>query len=293
MLSISDRLNVLDLGSGTGGISLGLLDLFRQPQLDHIKCDIYAIDSSKISLSKQNQLINNYGLNGSTHKSDIADLTVPATYQKSLSEKSPFDFIFCANVLSEMNLAYVKNVLELIHDNLDEDGICIIAESQNTPAKTACAYLSRHVKEYGLHVFYPCIPNVECKQSECWKWFNHYFDCDDVLIGDDCFEIMKIHKVIWRILVKKPLSIYDYLNKRKNGLNWGVVRHNNGAEWDEFCTQKGQRNGIISPKLPSKVDQSPWSHIIGISADDQKVLSEWNPVDDFSNRNCKIEAIED
>lgn len=292
MFSNQDRLNILDIGSGTGAIPLGLLDMFQEPSLRHIKCDIYAIDSLTSALHKQNKLIKTYGLDGSTHDYDYADLSDPATYRKILKNKQPFDLIFCSNILSEMKYQHIENILSIIHNNLDNNGVCIIAESQNTPAKRACAYLSHHVDEYGLHVFYPCPPDISCTNPYCWKWFNHYFVCDDIQIGDEEFEITKKHTIFWRIITKQDLSVYQYLNSKRKNYNWGITRYARNKSCNEFCTENGQFDGTISPALAYHGPESPWSQIMGISDGDERIRVQWNPINDFKSCNSKINSEE-
>jgi len=277
MLSIPAHLNILDLGSGTGAITLGLLDLFRRPELNHIKCDIYAIDSSKDSLAIQKKLVDNYGLNGSHHDYKQVDLTNPETYEDLLAKKPLFDFIFSANILSELEPQYRDNVLAIIRANLAEDGVCIIAESQNTPAKNACAYLSHNVNKYGLHIFYPCPPDINCINDQCWKWLHYSFQCANIHVGGTEFATNHDCNYFWRIIVKKKLSIYDYLKTNKKGLSWGITRHNYNTGWDEFCIKKEQFDGTIEPTL-----LDTWSHMIGTSDHDKSIPFQWNFTDGFS-----------
>lgn len=288
VLPNQSRLNILDIGSGTGAIPLGLLDLFQNSSLSHIKCDIYAIDSSESALAKQKKLIKIFGLDGSTHDYEFANLEDPDTYKKQLKDKQPFDIIFCSSVLSEMSSQYIENILAIIQDNLKKDGVCIIAESQNTPAKKACAYLSHHVNDYGLHIFYPCPPGIDCTNTHCWKWFNHYFECDDILIGNEQFEVTKKHTIFWRIIIKRPLSIYQYFKANKKNLNWGITCYAKNRTCNEFCTEEGQYYGTIIPQLEYHGLEGPWSQNIGVSSDNEQIRGQWNPINEFESCNSEI-----
>jgi len=278
------RLNILDLGSGTGAIPLGLLDLFQNIDSSDTKCDIYAVDISYNSLLKQQKLISEFGLDGSTHSYDIADFSNPSSYRRKINVKGPFDIIFSANLLSELKPNKRSNILAIIRDNLKEDGICIIAESQISPAKTACAFLSHEVDKYGLSIFYPCPPDSICNNEDCWKWFEYKFTCDDVYVEQKKINVTKSHKLIWRIIVKRPLSIYDYLNKKKKHLNWGITRPR--GKRNEFCTNKGQFDATIKSPLPINSKQK-WSQIIGMT--DDRIQASWNPFSDVTNCNCETE----
>ena len=55
--TIKDEVNILDLGSGTGGVVLGLLDLFKDKPFSDIKANITSCEISKLALDRQKELI--------------------------------------------------------------------------------------------------------------------------------------------------------------------------------------------------------------------------------------------
>ncbi len=294
MIVMKDRIKILDLGSGTGGISLGLLDLFSNPPLNKIKLDIFSLDISLVALKKQYDLITKYGLNGSSWVYHCADLTNPSTYKQFLEHNGSFDLIFSANVLSEMETKYIDNVLDIVRNYLESDGILISAESQNTPAKIACAYISQSVNKFGLTTFYPCPQNISCTEQMCWKWFNHRFICGDIRIGEEYFQVTKIHKIIWRIISKRQFHIYNYLHQISKDLNWGLTRSRTRDKFnyveDELCTTQGKYRAIISPQLDD-IEEGPWTHLVGINEEQKHIALKWSITDDISSCNSSINRI--
>ena len=264
-----------------------MLDLFNQPSLKQIKCDMYAIDSSIMALSKQKVLINTYGLNGSSHTIYQANLYDPATFNDFLKQNGPFDFIFSANVLSELKPEYIDNILGIVQKYLDPNGIYISVESQNTPAKRACPYLSHNAKNEGLFTFYPCPPDNTCVNSECWNWFVYNFVCNDVNYLGEVFPVTKTHTLIPRIFTKQPLSIYQHFNAKSSEANWGIV-HPHGSIY-ELCTETGQFIANINRRLGFWDTPDPWSHIIGFSNWNALIDYKWSIIDDFSSCDSKIE----
>jgi SAM-dependent methyltransferase len=287
-LITNDRIRILDLGSGTGAIPIGLLDLFQQPSLSSIKCDILSIDSSIYALAKQEDVINEFGLKGSTHRFSIADLNDPATYSSVLQNLPSFDLIFLSNILSELDSKYIANILKIIQDKLTPEGTCIIAESQNTPAKRACANVTKNISKYGLNLFFPCPPQIKCVKSECWKWFNISFDCPNLVIGSTPFKPTKNHKLFWRIITKQDSSIFDYFNSYNNNVSWGITCYYTQKECNEFCTEQGHFEGTIMPPIFSSSTTDPWSQIIGTTLDQQKILLKWDFIRDFEKCNYNI-----
>lgn len=75
--NLPSRLRILDLGSGTGSVVLGLLDLFRNKARSATRLAIVALDVSLEALRRQRQLVNHVGLHGSSLQCHLSEVGKP------------------------------------------------------------------------------------------------------------------------------------------------------------------------------------------------------------------------
>jgi hypothetical protein len=166
--SIPDNINVLDFGSGTGAVSLGLLQLYN-----HIKpfsngiINIVSIDVCNEALVRQKRLIKESGLKGNhiTIQSDLNDIK---NSMDKLQKYGKYKFIFIANCFTELNNEIAKKWICNLAGLLDDTGAIIIAEAQRDYIKRTISILAADAINYGLFVYYPCVSLFCGRDNYCW-----------------------------------------------------------------------------------------------------------------------------
>lgn len=290
---LPDRLSVLDLGSGTGGVVLGLLDLFRNKLLSRTHLDIVALDSSSEALKRQIQLVEGIGLHGSSLQCYQVDLSDSKAYKSELSIGAPYDMVFAANIFAEMDAQVADAILKHVVPLISETSIVVNVESQSNPAMKQRPYIVKAAKRLGLYVYYPCPPELLCPKAECWNWRTDEFDCPNIMVNEEAIETIKVHKAHWTILCKKPCTIYEMFHDKNADLIWGVAApYKPKFEGDkvehgyEFCTEKGRYTGKITQ------DKGKWlwlmqdelfkrGSIIGITDTLDEIKEGWDIVSGF------------
>lgn len=287
------RLRVLDVGSGTGGVVLGLLDLFRNDALSGTYLDIVALDSSHGSLERQRKLVRRMDIGHSSHKCYEVDLSDPKEYEDKLSAGAPYDMVFAANLFAELDQPVSDTLVEHIVPLLSENGIIISVESQSNYAMKQRAHITKKAKNFGLHMYYPCPPDLACPKRQCWMWRTDEFECPDIVLGAEAIETTKIQIAHWMIFCRKPHSIYEILHTKDPQLIWGVaapyrpkIEGEEVKHGYEFCTESGWRSGTVTQKAKDWV----WSmqqelfkrgSIIGITNTFAEIKEGWDIVSGF------------
>lgn len=176
---------------------------------------------------------------------------------------------------------------------LSKSGIVIIVESQSNYAKKQKARIAKNAKDLGLHIYYPCPPDLTCPRPDCWKWRIDEFECPDIMVDGEAVETTKIQKAHWMILCKRPCSIYDTFHGKNPQLIWGVAAsgrvqtEDDKVKYDyEFCTESGWRRGTITQEkkgLLWLMQDEPFKRgsIVGISKDFKEIKEGWDIVAGF------------
>lgn len=290
--NLPNRLSVLDLGSGTGGVVLGLLDLFHNKALSGTHLDIVALDASLEALNKQGELVECVGPHESSHQCYHVDLSDPA-YQSILSIGAPYDMVFAANVFAELSEEATDALLKSVATLLSENGIIVSVESQSNYAMRQRTCIAKNAQNLGLHIYYPCPPSLTCPRSSCWKWRTDEFKCPDIMVDGESIETTKVQKAHWMILCKKSCSIYDIFHDKNPDLIWGVAApgkvktEDDKVEYDyEFCTESGWRRETITQEARKRL----WSMqeelfnrgtIVGITDTFDEIKEGWDIVSGF------------
>jgi 16S rRNA G966 N2-methylase RsmD len=223
--NLSDEVNVLDLGSGTGAIVLGLLHLFKSEALSRVVINIAALDCQTKALARQKDLLMAAGFDlGHVHLLE-ADLNNVDDCVRKADKYSPFSFIFAGNCLTELGYQKSIDLISRLSLELVGDGAIIIAEAQRDYVKKMVAILARGVEDFGLHVYYPCPGAARCTHSYCWVWRDHDYDFPGLQIcGKPLSEYPKDKLTLsWLVLTRQDISIYDSFKREKPGLFWGPI----------------------------------------------------------------------
>lgn len=176
---LSNRFNVLDIGSGCGTSIIGLAYMatylnLRQNSRNNIKLDAVFVDVSDdampireivagtcksklehFQLSDQNLLIN-------------LEL---GTTNENIIEKGPYDIIIIGSVLNEIkDYEARKRVLRIAGQSLKVNGNLIIVESAYKPERSVSyrQECQEFCREEGFSIVGPCIN--DCRAGYCWTY---------------------------------------------------------------------------------------------------------------------------
>ena len=174
---MTDRLRILDLGSGPGTAILGISEYFHQSGYKPF-LDFYAIDNISENLRDAEALFNLFrnecSVEGSikTFKSCIEKV-------KNLPV-GPFDIIILSNILSEVahnepdriakRGAIVKRFIE---DFLNDSGSCIVIEPALRNTSREMLEVRDKLLKEGFHIYSPCLINKDCPALENPKDWCH------------------------------------------------------------------------------------------------------------------------
>lgn len=255
------KLNILDLGSGTGAIVLGLLHLFNSRAFSTIKTNVVSVDCFPETLKRQRELIKSAGFSLVGIHFMEADLNNFDDYVDPISEHGPYDFVFTGNCFTELEKEAPKNIITQIPGFLTDNGVVIIAEAQRDYIKAMIGILARLSNSVGLSVFYPC-PKYSCdSDGPCWVWRTHDYDFPQMQIaGKPLDEYARENLIVsWLILTKKKISLYHDFRKNNPHLFFGPIAQEKSVDREKrrrvedygICTGEGVRtfkkNYQISP----------------------------------------------
>jgi hypothetical protein len=241
-----DELNILDLGSGTGGVVIGFLDLFRHEPLTKVHLNINACEISKPSLNRQLELIKLLNTAKARIWHTAIDFIKSTTYQNSIKKLGPYDFVISANFFTELPLEHIERILHFIPEILSDRGLFLIAEPPRLYTGKLTVNASRLLDEAGLSQFYPCPPERKCPKNQCWIWIETNFNSPEIVIGEESVKVPSILKTTWILFGKQRYSIYDIFADKQDW-TFGVVAPY-GRESDlkpdidyEFCSNSSTK----------------------------------------------------
>ncbi len=285
--NIPDKIRVLDIGSGTGGVIIGLLDMFNNEELQGTQLDILAVDDSAEGLIRQKELVRDIGLNNSTHRTIRVDVHDLQAYENIITQNAPYDIIFIANVFAELSVDAIDNILRIASNTLSEQGIIVNVEPHSTYIMNQKVRIAKMVGQLELNIYLPCPPEYECTQPDCWIWRNDGFECSTIDVGGNVLLPTDVQKAFWTILSKQPYSIHEALNRINPSLSWGVIgsRYKKRVTEEEvqqdyqvcrcdghkFITDKKRKKG----KLPSLYEPYKRGAFIGYT-DDYSTVEFWD-----------------
>ena len=175
--NLPDRMRILDLGCGTGAVTLGFLEMFSHPPLNGIKIEIDAIDISSPSLNRLKQLVDTLNFSGFQINTIQMDLRDISTLEKYLSCNAPYNIVFAANVLNELEHVQSIELIKSISQHLTNMAFIVIASAaKDFIKKKLQQMLITDANNRGLFVYYPC-PSYSSSNSshKCWFWRAHEY----------------------------------------------------------------------------------------------------------------------
>jgi ribosomal protein RSM22 (predicted rRNA methylase) len=165
MLS-KERLRILDIGSGPGSATLGVLEFFSQSEGKPV-LEFTAADQVAENLKDAAALFASYR---SRYDLDAALHTVKTSVEKlEPLLKGHYDLIILSNVLNELfplDEEKIAKRIDLLHALLRRflahDGSCIIIEPALHETSREMLMVRDGLLAHGFHVYSPCLMNENC-----------------------------------------------------------------------------------------------------------------------------------
>ncbi len=284
---IPHEINILDLGSGTGGVVLGFLDLFQNEPFHSAHVRVACCDISKPSLDRQAHVLQKVGFTNCEVWHSVVDFADERNYKSNLTRFAPYDFIIAANLLTELPREHVNTLLLNVPDILAEKGLFLIAEAPRLYTTKLAVQASVLLKNAGLHQFYPCPPACQCSSEQCWVWLETDFECPEVKVGTEGITVANILKTTWVLFCRSQYSVYDFLRAEHPELKWGCGTPF-GSEFDvrekidyQVCTPNGVRKVTHTRAKALFRDKRGVilrGSIIGFTNDYSKARIYWHPL---------------
>ncbi|MBA7583485.1 hypothetical protein ES708_25430 [subsurface metagenome] len=217
-------MNILDLGSGTGGVVLGLLDLFQTKPFSGIKANILSCEKSKLALDRQKELLKQTEYKHCNIWHLCKDVTDSRIYDGGISKFMPYDYVIAANLFVELSPDDIKLVLSQLPSIMAPNAVLLVADPPRAYVDRLKIYIAKALRGLGLFQYYPCPPGYECPKTKCqWVWLDFEFTCPDININGESLETTTKLTTTWSIFCRSEHSIYDVLQQKHTDLTWGVA----------------------------------------------------------------------
>jgi len=244
--SFPEELRVLDLGSGTGAVTLGLLEMFLHPPFNTISIHVDAFDNSTACLNRLEQHKEASGLSSFSVNTITLDICNVALLDTLLNDCGSYDLIFAANLFNELEHVESCEILRCLSKHLADKAVIVIANAQRDFIKELQPLLVTEAYSNGLSVYYPC-PTHDTSTHYCWFWREHDYDCNRLRRKSGQF-ISSSHReqlvATWLILCSGQYTIFDDFRLRHPDLEWGVFRiwgKDSRLSQCELCTSQGRK----------------------------------------------------
>lgn len=243
------RIRVLDLGSGTGAVVLGLLEMFRHTPLKSIAVEIDVVDISSKMLIRLKRLLQAAGLTPRSIVTINQDITDTDNLTRKLVNRGKYDFIFAANLFGELTNQEAVTILKCIVPRLSGKGMIFIVNAPKDPFIGMIPELIEKATEENLTVYYPCPPNKSCSCGWCWFWREHEYDRGVLKVEGRIISGRYREQLAasWLIFSKKPYTIYDDFITQYPNLDWGpfsIFGQDSATCDSQVCISSGIKNRL-------------------------------------------------
>lgn len=235
----NEVIRVLDIGSGTGAVALGVFELFSKAPLNRYGIDLLALDRSEKALIRQNELIKSSGVlfRGNKFEHKVVKLDNTNEVDRILSSSGKWDLIVSANFMVELNDKTQNDLLKILAKYLSDNGSIIIAEPAQDRGKKVIANAAKLSKSLDLSIFYPC--HDSCRKGLCWTWRQYQVEyIPPYLIKNKMITFSDKSLIVSMIILNgKGATIFDIFKEEHPNLNWGIIAPFNKDSNDyEICS---------------------------------------------------------
>jgi SAM-dependent methyltransferase len=227
-----DYLSILDFGCGTGAGSIGLLYFLRDFDTS---LDIVAHD--KVQESFEEFQIFFFGIKELIKRNDVK-----LRFNRSLFPKQKFSIIIASNLLAE--LPTMRIILDIFHENLENDGYFLIVEPADRRSSFNLMYLRDRMVKEGAKIALPCLSNLPCPMlkslPDMWCCMQIAWDRPGFIAHiDDRLRFNKTHlKYSYLVLAKDAKILQDKITSCCGRLV-GDIHREKGKRWGIFCMNSG------------------------------------------------------
>jgi len=233
------RIRVLDLGSGTGAITLGLLHLCKCLGSD---IDLLCLDKSGDALTRQSKHIKLMEKRPRSFNLKIVDFANKGSYEHLIEEYGPYDMIFAANVFSEMLWESALELMTTASNYMADAGVFVYCDASGRYNRDQFPVVLKKAASIGLHTYYPCQPCIG-PNTNCGYWRTDSFVCPDMDILGNKINIANdgsnINKTYMALLCKNNINIFSYLTNAYPEIHWGLLKRNLDKASYSCCTSHG------------------------------------------------------
>jgi ribosomal protein RSM22 (predicted rRNA methylase) len=211
-----ERLRILDIGSGPGTASLGVLEFFSQRETRPL-LQFTAVDQVGENLKDAENLFRSWRDKAGI---DASLRTIKSEVERTMDRLSGdrYDIIILSNVLNELShgdedriakrTTFLKNILTRF---LMYDGSCVVIEPALRETSRELLMIRDGLREEGFHIYSPCLGGGACSALANPKDWCH----EDV--PWDPPEI--VQEIDDHIGLRKDSLKFSYLVLRKDGLS--------------------------------------------------------------------------
>ena len=225
--TLTQEINILDVGSGTGAITLGLLHIFNLPEYLEVKVNITCLDCCKEAETRRDKIIDSCGYDKNRVKNICVDLSDISAVKDVLNRYGKFDFIFTGNCLTELDNNVIDNLLAVFSKRVTQNGAIIIAEAVRNYTINFIYRIISKSRGWDLFPFYPCNKNI-C--GTCWCWREHSYNISPIRMNNDLLLGTNDNLTLnWLILTKMNIHILETYQQYDSNLRWGFI-HNIPSE---------------------------------------------------------------
>lgn len=242
---LKDEINILDLGSGTGGQIFGLLRQLNDLINNSLKINIYSVDGNENALNIQKDILEGYwNKSFNKHKIEVEykleKFSTGDSIEKFLLNEIPaksIDIVLSFKFLSELlniDSQVYANTIKASENILKDDGLLVLADV--TAIIPGCykyipIVINKNIKQYLneknnlLNLVIPlcCFYNInKCTKNEC---FFQFFILSTMIIDTGISSYDKGYKakdenckVAYNLFMKNG-RVYDKIKEFLNGLN--------------------------------------------------------------------------
>jgi 2-polyprenyl-3-methyl-5-hydroxy-6-metoxy-1,4-benzoquinol methylase len=265
-----EEISVLDIGTGTGAVVIGLLEMFLHPPFNGINIHVDAIDASQACLDRLQCHLDASGLSKFEVKLSVQNVCDVKAIDGFLANSKNYKIIFLANLFNELSHEQSCLLLHSLSAHLTEKGLIVIASAQRDFIKELQPLLVKQAIQDGLGVYYPC-PRFDESTHDCWIWREHNYTCKSIRTKQGQFILPAAREQLvatWLILCKEDLSIFDDFRSSQPNWDWGVFRIRGKTSTEkncEICTENGRK------LLPPQKDIITRGAIVGCEGEPPKI----------------------
>ncbi len=206
----------LDLGAGTGALSLGIAFWMRE-NFPSVRLEGTAVDQSGPALTEAGAAM--HGIFGV----DLQTVSAPVeSFQSPAGEA--YDLIVAGNVLNELSSEEQDAVVSLLETRLSGDGFVVLIEpAMRETSRTLLTFRDR-LSGSGWRVYAPCVTQQSCPAlSDPEDWCHHSVPWDRpsfiAWIDERTGTIKKSLKFSYIVLTRKNQNVADFAFGRRDAVH--------------------------------------------------------------------------